>query len=189
MTQSRSALRQTPPRRGGAVALLATALIAVAPTAGRAQSNNQAQEPLLPVVAKGAKLMTYYGGLIPKDGYLIVPAKGDSRNFLECNRKLISVDEKQLKDSTHKDCGMKRYDPGPIQAYIKAFETNGDVQIFTQFGTETISKEKWDNLVAKSEPNTPSKEIKEGNSAVFIKNDQGRFDHIYVLAPKIGYGG
>jgi hypothetical protein len=36
MIRSRSAPRQTPACRGGAAALLATALVAVAPTAGRA---------------------------------------------------------------------------------------------------------------------------------------------------------
>ena len=198
MIRSRSAPKRAPARWGGGAALLVVAaLVAAAPAAGRAQSNDEPRQPFaemtgLPVVAKGAKLMTYYDGSIPKDGYVIVPAKGDNRNFLECDRKLIPVDEKQLKDSTHPNCDMGRYDPGPIKAYIKGFGTNGDVQIVTQFGGETIAKNKWDNLINTLAKTTGgeagSSEIKAGDFAVFDKNDQGRFATMYKLAPKIGGG-
>lgn len=83
MLRFRSAPRQTPARCGGATALLATALVAVAATAGRAQSNNKVQQPsgVMQIVAKGERLMTYYGGLIPKDGYLIVPPRATTGIF------------------------------------------------------------------------------------------------------------
>lgn len=145
----------------------------------------------LPGVTKGAKLMTYFGSPIPEDGYLIVPAKGDNRNFLECDGRLIAVDEKQLKHSTHRNCDMGRYDPGPIEAYIKTFGTNGDVQIETQFGGETIAKGKWDDLVNTLARMTGGEgnSIKAGDFAVIDKNAQGRFATMYKLAPKIGGGG
>jgi hypothetical protein len=107
--------------------------------------------------------------------------------FLGCDSKLIPVDEKQLKGSANPNCDVTRTAPGPIKAYVEKFEINGDVQIATPFGGETIAKNKWDDL-AKTLPYTTggeagSNEIKAGNFVVFDKDDQGRFTTVYKPKP------
>ena len=144
-------------------------------------------------LTKTAKLKTYYGAAVPKDGYVIVPTPPDKSNFLECDLTSISVDEKTLQDSKYPDCNMGKNDPGLIKGYIQAIGANGDVKIETQFGGETIDKNKWDSLVKTwaSAPGTEGKpgDINVGDFAAFEKNDKGNFATIFKLAPNVTGGG
>jgi hypothetical protein len=167
-------------------------------SSGYAQSSSQSQMPFAgststSELSKKARLKTYYGGVIPKDGYVIVPIKPDKMNFLECDLTLISVDEKKLQDSKYPDCSIGKNDPGLIKGYIKAIGTNGDVDIETLFGDKTIEKTKWDNLVKTfyTSPGTEGKasDFSAGDFAAFQKNDKGNFATIFKLAPSSTGGG
>jgi hypothetical protein len=173
-------------------------LISLYPTCGRSQSPGESQlsspgSITISELSKQARLRTYYGGTIPKDGYVIVPVKPDIRNFLECDLTSIAVDESTLKISDNHDCNMGKNDPGLIKGYIKALEANGDVKIETKFGSETIAKNKWEKLVSSVAPLSgtegKSSVFNVGDFAAFQQNEKGSFATIFKLAPNETGGG
>jgi hypothetical protein len=180
--------------------LCAGVLFAVLPqSAGHAQSAAQlnmsspADWNLIPEAKKKTQLYTYYGGIIPKDGYVIVPTKPGGQNFLQCDTSLILVDEKILKNSQYPDCNMGRGDPGILKAYIKAVTADGDYTVVTQFGSETITKSKWNQLLTadslKNGTGDGFTDLTVGDFAAFEKNDKGTYATIFKLAPSTAAGG
>lgn len=174
-------------------------LAAFLQSVGHAQSVDQlnmlspADWNLIPEAKKKSQLYTYYGGIIPKDGYVIVPTKPGAENFLQCDTSLVLVDEKILKNSKYPDCSLGHGDPGIIKAYIKAVTANGDFMVVTQFGSETITKSKWDQLLTsdllKKGSNDGATDLTVGDYAAFEKNDKGSYATIFKLAPNTAAGG
>lgn len=179
------------PRHACRCGFLAILLGAALPQpSGYAQSSNQlstASPADWASVAKKSPLMTYDDGINLKDGYKVPPVAYAGKNFLECDKSLVLVDEAKLKVAKTADCGDGGGDwKGVLAAYINAIGANGDVHLITPRGHQVIAKYKWDELVKSVSPATGSNtkvDVKVGDFAAFTKDDKGHFATMFKLAP------
>lgn len=129
----------------------------------------------------------YDDGINLKDGYKVPPVAYAGKNFLECDKSLVLVDEAKLKVAKTTDCGDGGGDwKGVLAAYINAIGANGDVHLITPRGHQVIAKYKWEELVKSVSPATGSNtkvDVKVGDFAAFTKDDKGHFATMFKLAP------